>query len=62
MIDPNQPLDPHAAEVREVYAWFGLSMYWAQCVERELAMVLTVALWRCLLLFTVELPPLRRRP
>jgi len=43
MIDPNQPLDSRSAEVREVYAYFGLVMYSAQCLERELSLVLTVA-------------------
>jgi hypothetical protein len=45
MIDPNEPLHGDAAERREVHAWFGLAMYWAQCVERELAVVLTVAIY-----------------
>jgi len=29
LIDPNAPLDEHDAEIREVYAWFGLAMYQA---------------------------------
>lgn len=30
--------------VREIYARYGLAMYWAQCVERELALALSTSL------------------
>ena len=33
-------IDPESAQIREVYAYFGLAMYQAQCLERQLAMIL----------------------
>jgi len=30
------PLDPESEHVREVYAYFGLAMYWAQCLEQSM--------------------------
>jgi len=35
-----QPLDPESEQIKEVYARFGLAMYQAQCVERQLAVLL----------------------
>ena len=35
-------LDPESEQIREVYALFGLALYLAQCLERELAMLLAV--------------------
>ena len=29
-------LDPESEPVREVYAYYGLAMYWAQCVEQSI--------------------------
>ena len=29
-------LDPESEQVREVYAYYGLAMYWAQCVEQSI--------------------------
>lgn len=29
-------LDPESAQVREVYAYYGLAMYWAQCLEQSI--------------------------
>src|SRR5262245_39360763 len=34
-------LDEESAQIREVYAHFGLAMYLVQCVERSIAIVLT---------------------
>jgi hypothetical protein len=34
-------LDEKSAQIREVYAHFGLAMYLVQCVERSIAIVLT---------------------
>ena len=33
-------IDPESEQIREVYARFGLAMYQAQCLERQLAMIL----------------------
>jgi hypothetical protein len=33
-------LDPESDQIREVYARYGLAMYQAQCVERQLAILL----------------------
>ena len=33
-------LDHKSGHIREVYAWFGLAMFTAQCLERELALIL----------------------
>ncbi len=33
-------LDSEAEQIKEVYAYFGLAMYRAQCLERQLAIVL----------------------
>ena len=33
-------IDNVSEQVKEVYAYFGLAMYKAQCVERQLAMIL----------------------
>ncbi len=41
MLTSAVPLDPESEQIREVYAWYGLAMYLAQCLERELAMVLS---------------------
>jgi hypothetical protein len=30
------PLDAKSEQVREVYAYFGLAMYWAQCLEQSI--------------------------
>lgn len=30
------PLDPESAQVRDVYAHYGLAMYWAQCLEQSI--------------------------
>eukprot|EP01034_Spumella_vulgaris_P037931 gene37931-46805_t len=30
------PLDPESHHVREVYAHYGLAMYWAQCLEQSI--------------------------
>lgn len=35
-----QELDPVSEEIKEVYAQYGLAMYQAQCVERQLAILL----------------------
>lgn len=29
-------LDPESEQVREVYAYYGLAMYWAQCLEQSI--------------------------
>lgn len=29
-------LDPESEQIREVYAYYGLAMYWAQCVEQSI--------------------------
>jgi hypothetical protein len=29
-------LDPESAQVRDVYAYYGLAMYWAQCLEQSI--------------------------
>jgi hypothetical protein len=36
-------LDPESEQIREVYAQFGLAIYSAQCLERELAMLLAAS-------------------
>ena len=36
-------LDPESEQIREVYAFFGLAIYNAQSLERELAMVLAAS-------------------
>ena len=36
-------LDPESEQIREVYARFGLAIYSAQCLERELAMFLAAS-------------------
>ena len=36
-------LDPESEQIREVYAQFGLAIYSAQCLERELAMFLAAS-------------------
>ena len=36
-------LDPESEQIREVYARFGLAIYSAQCLERELAMLLAAS-------------------
>ena len=36
-------LDPESEQIREVYARFGLAVYSAQCLERELAMLLAAS-------------------
>ncbi len=33
-------IDPKSEQIREVYAWFGLTMFHAQCLERQLAIIL----------------------
>ena len=33
-------IDPESEQIREVYARFGLAMYQAQCLERQLAIIL----------------------
>jgi hypothetical protein len=33
-------LDPESEQIREVYAYYGLAMYQAQCLERELSILL----------------------
>ena len=33
-------LDPESEQIRDVYAHFGLAMYQAQCLERQLAIIL----------------------
>ena len=33
-------IDPESEQIREVYARFGLAMYRAQCLERQLAIIL----------------------
>jgi hypothetical protein len=43
MINANASLNQEDAEIREVYARFGLAIYQAQCIEREMALVLTVS-------------------
>ena len=30
------PLDPESEQIREVYAYYGLAMYWAQCLEQSI--------------------------
>ena len=35
-----EQLDPESYQIREVYARYGLAMYQAQCVERQLALLL----------------------
>jgi hypothetical protein len=35
-----EEIDPESAQIREVYARFGLAMYQSQCVEREVAILL----------------------
>jgi hypothetical protein len=30
------PLDPESEQVREVYAHYGLALYWAQCLEQSI--------------------------
>ena len=30
------PLDAKSEQIREVYAYFGLAMYWAQCLEQSI--------------------------
>ncbi len=34
------PYDPESEQIKEVYAWYGLAMFHAQCLEKQLAMVL----------------------
>lgn len=36
-------LDPESEQTREVYALFGLAMFQAQCLEKQLAMVIAVS-------------------
>ena len=36
-------LDPESEEIREVYAFFGLAIYQAQCLEKQLAMVIATS-------------------
>lgn len=36
-------LESHSEQIKEVYAQFGLAMYQAQCVERQLAILLATA-------------------
>jgi hypothetical protein len=43
-------LDPQSEQIREVYALYGLAMYQAQCLERQLAML--VAIWNPTVRFT----------
>jgi len=38
-----EPLDLESQQIREVYARFGLAMYQAQCLERQLAILLATA-------------------
>lgn len=33
---PDMLLDPDSEQVREVYAHYGLAMYWAQCLEQSI--------------------------
>jgi hypothetical protein len=35
-------LDPESEQIREVYARYGLAMYQAQCLERQVAMLLSL--------------------
>ncbi len=35
-----EELDPVSAQIKEVYARFGLAVYQAQCVERQIAILL----------------------
>ncbi len=37
----DEQLNEHQKLTREIYARYGLAMYWAQCVERELASALS---------------------
>lgn len=34
-----EAIDPESQQIRDVYAQYGLAMYYAQCVERQLAIV-----------------------
>lgn len=36
-----EQIDPDSAQVREVFAHYGLAMYQAQCLEREIAIALS---------------------
>ena len=41
VVDPIQMnIDHESEQVKKVFAWFGLTMYQAQCLERQLAIVL----------------------
>ena len=35
-------IDPDAAQRREVFAYFGLAMYYVQCLEKQLALLLAI--------------------
>ena len=35
-------IDPKSAQIREVFARFGLAMFEAQCLERQLALILAM--------------------
>ena len=35
-MEPSTHLDAESEQVREVYAYFGLAMYWAQCLEQSI--------------------------
>ena len=39
MVD-GEHIDPESEHIKEVYAYFGLAMYHAQCLEKQLVMIL----------------------